>query len=103
MVLNPTSVDIVKVDCYIDANYASLWGVEDKQGPLCIKSRTGYDIIINDCPVYGSSKLQSDIATRIIESEYNPLSMAMCEVIPLLCLTKEICFGESGGILEEQE
>jgi hypothetical protein len=93
MILNPTSDDSMKVDCYVDADFASLWGVEDKQDPSCVKSRTGYVIFINDCPVCWSSKLQGDIATSTMESEYNALSMAMREVIPLLRLTKEICNG----------
>lgn len=33
MILNPTSDDSMKVDCYVDADFASLWGVEDKQDP----------------------------------------------------------------------
>jgi hypothetical protein len=36
LVLKPTnSLDI---DCYVDANFAGLWGYEDKDDPACVKS-----------------------------------------------------------------
>jgi hypothetical protein len=28
------------IDCYVDADFAGLWGYEDKQDPSCVKSRT---------------------------------------------------------------
>jgi hypothetical protein len=74
----------LNIDCYVDADFAGLWGYEDKQDPSCVKSRTGFVILIADCPVVWSSKLQSDIATSTMEAEYQALSMAMREVIPLL-------------------
>jgi hypothetical protein len=70
-----------------------MWGHEDKQDPACVKSRTGYVIFMMDCPVVWVSKLQSDIATSTMESEYNSLSIAMRDVIPLQHLAKEIVRG----------
>jgi hypothetical protein len=81
----------LNIDCYVDAEFARLWGYEGKQDPLCVKSRTGFVIFIANCPaVVWSSKLQPDIATSTMEAEYQALSVAMREVIPLLNLVKEI-------------
>ena len=49
------------------------------------------------------SKLQSDVATSTMESEYNALSMSMREVLPLQSLTKTIvkALGMKGlGLIE---
>jgi hypothetical protein len=53
-------------------------------------SRTGFIIFIQSCPVFWMSKLQTDIATSTMESEYNALSMGMREVLPLQNLTTTI-------------
>jgi hypothetical protein len=82
-----------KIDCYVDADFAGLWGYEDTQDPSCVKSRTGYVIFLNDCPVVWSSKLQTDIATSTMESEYNSLATSMRDLIPLQHLLRAIIRG----------
>ena len=42
MDLNPTGS--YNVDCYIDADFAGLWEVENDQDSLYVKSRTGFSI-----------------------------------------------------------
>jgi hypothetical protein len=71
------------VDCYVDADFAGLWGYEDPNDPTVAKSRTGFVICISDCPVVWSSKLQSSIALSTMEAEYNALSSAMRDLLPL--------------------
>jgi len=51
--------------------------------PSCVKSRTDFVICVANCPFIQSSKLQTDIATSTMEADYNALSMAMKELIPL--------------------
>jgi hypothetical protein len=80
LVLKP--VDILNIECFVDADFAGLWPFEDKQDPSCVKSRTGFAICLSGCPVVWSSKLQTDIATSTMEAEYNALSQAMREVLP---------------------
>jgi hypothetical protein len=82
----------LNIDCYIDADFAGLWGYEDKQEPSCVKSRTGFvSIFIANCPVVWSSKLQSDIAASTgDERSY-----------PFLNLAKEIATGV--GMTEEEK
>jgi hypothetical protein len=71
------------IDCYVDADFAGLWGYKDCNDASCMKSRTGYVINIINCPVVWKSKLQSYIASSTMEAEYNALSMAMRDVLPL--------------------
>jgi hypothetical protein len=71
------------INCYVDADFAGLWGYEDKQDPSCVKSRTGYVIFIADCPILWARRLQTDIATSTMEAEYSALSTAMRDVLPI--------------------
>jgi hypothetical protein len=83
------------IDCYVDVDFAGLWGYEDRNDASCVKSRAGYVINIANCPVIWKSKLQSCIASSTMEAEYNALSMAMAmrDVLPLRNLTIEISKG----------
>ena len=73
----------LKLDCYVDADYAGLWRYEDDQDPICVKSRTGYVFTIAGCPVTWASKLQTEIALSTLEAEYIALSTAMRELLPM--------------------
>ena len=55
LIMQPTAE--LNVDCYVDSDFAGLWGYEDDQDPTCVRSRTGYIITIGGCPVLWSSKL----------------------------------------------
>ena len=90
LIFNPKKNEDIEIDCYVDADFAGMWGFEDEQDPSCVKSRTGFIIFIQSCPVFWMSKLQSDVATSTMESEYNAFSMSMREVLPLQTLTKTI-------------
>jgi hypothetical protein len=72
----------LSMDAYVDADFAGLWGYEDKQNPVSVKSRSGFVICVSNCPVIWTSKLQTDIALSTMEAEYNALSMAMRDLIP---------------------
>jgi hypothetical protein len=78
------------LDCYVDADYAGLWGSEDSQDPVCSKSRTGYVLTLGGCPLLWVSRLQSEIALSTLESEYIALSQAMRDLIPMRRLLKEV-------------
>ena len=43
--------DKFQVDFYVDAYVAGMWGVEDDQDSVCVKSRRSYLIIIMRCPL----------------------------------------------------
>ena len=87
------------IDCYVDSDFAGLWPYEDKLDPESVKSRTGFVICISGCPVVWISKMQQMIATSTMEAEYNALSTAMRDVIPLQELFRQL--GNSIGIDDE--
>jgi hypothetical protein len=80
----------LKLDCYVDADYAGLWHHEDDQDPVCVKSRTGYLLTLGGCPLVWVSKLQTEIALSTLEAEYIALSQAMRELLPMRELLHEI-------------
>jgi hypothetical protein len=59
MMFNPT--DSLRVDHYIDADIAGLWGIEHNQDPVSVKWRTVYLIVLMfmGSPILLVSKLQT--------------------------------------------
>ena len=91
LILKPKTFDTeFQTDVYVDADFAGAWGFEDPGDPSCVKSRTGFIVEIMGCPVQWVSKLQTDIATSTMESEYSALSMALRAAIPLLQVCKYV-------------
>ncbi|MGH3053412.1 MAG: reverse transcriptase domain-containing protein [Gaiellaceae bacterium] len=80
----------MQLDCYVDADFAGLWNIEDDQDPVCVKSRTGYCLTLGNCPLIWVSKLQSEVALSTTEAEYIALSQAMRDLIPLRALLQEV-------------
>jgi hypothetical protein len=80
----------LKLECYTDADYAGLWNHEDDQDPFCVKSRTGYTMMLNGNPIHWVSKLQSMIALSTTEAEYIALSQSMRELLPMRELLSEL-------------
>ena len=52
----------LNLDCYADADFAGLWNAELPNDPTCVKSQTGYILMLGGVLVSWSSKLQSKIA-----------------------------------------
>ena len=84
------------LDCYVDADYAGLFGHEDEQDPVSVKSRTGFVLTLFGCPVLWQSRLQVDICLSSCAAEYVAFSMAMRELLPMRALLQEI--GEAWGL-----
>jgi hypothetical protein len=80
----------IHVDCYPDADFAGLYNHEDSQDPHCVRSRTGYVILVSGCPVLWCSKLQTEIALSTMKAEYISLSQACKDLFPLLDLIKKL-------------
>jgi hypothetical protein len=78
------------LNCYVDADFAGLWGHEDKQDPVSVKSRTGFTLTLFGCPIIWQSKLQAEITLSSTAEEYVAFSMAMREVLPMRALLQEI-------------
>jgi hypothetical protein len=99
LIMKPT--DDLKIECYVDADFAGLWGSEDPNSPNSVKSRTGYVIMIGRSPVFWASKMQTETAMSTMESEYIALSTAMKDLIPVRRLLNEIC--DATGLEPERE
>ena len=78
------------LDCHCDADFCGLWGHEDDQDPVCVRSRTGYVLRLFGCPLLWSSRLQSEITLSTVAAEYVAFSMAMRDLLPMRELLKEI-------------
>ena len=90
MQINPMRDGKLHMECYADADFAGLWGQEDAHDPHCVRSRTGYIIMLNKCPILWKSQLQTEIAMSTMEAEYVALSAACRDVLPLIRLTTEL-------------
>ena len=88
LILKPSKQ--LTVDCFVDADFAGQWNVENPEDPLCVKSRTGYVLLVGNCPVQWVSKLQSEISVSTMEAEYISLSTAMRDLIPLRTLVDKV-------------
>ena len=78
------------LDCYVDADFAGLWGHEDDQDPVSVKSRTGFTLTLFGCPIIWASKLQTEITLSSTAAEYVAFSMAMRELLPMRALLGEM-------------
>ena len=68
-------------------------GIEASDDRNSAKSRTGYVITIANCPVLWVSKLQTEIALSILESEFIALSSSFRSLIPVKRLIEETLSG----------
>ena len=78
------------LDCHVDADFAGLYGYEDEQDPVSVRSRTGFVLTLFGCPIIWQSKLQSEITLSSTAAEYVAFSMAMRELLPMRRLLQEI-------------
>ncbi len=76
-------------ECYVDADFAGSWSLDQALDPSACLSRTGYIIFYAGCPIIWSSKMQNTIALSTTEAEYTALSSAMRDIIYLLNLVDE--------------
>ena len=78
------------LDCWVDADFCGLYGHEDEQDPMSVRSRTGFVLTLFGCPIIWSSKLQNEVCLSSTSAEYVAFSMAMREVLPMRALLHEL-------------
>ena len=76
------------VDCYADAYFAVLWGHEDPQDPIYVRSRTGSVVTFANCPLLWVSKLHTKITLSTLHYEYVALYHSVRALLPLKSLIK---------------
>ncbi len=78
-------------EIYVDASFAGDWDPTNaKWDRDTARSRTGFVILYAGCPIIWISRLQSEIALSMTESEYLAISAATREALPLLELVAEM-------------
>jgi hypothetical protein len=78
------------IECYVDAGFAGGWNRTTSADADNIMSHTGFVITYANCPIYWASRLQTEIALSTAKVEYIAMSPALCKVIPLMTLMKEL-------------
>ncbi len=53
LIMKP-SEKLLKIDSFPDANFVGMYGHEPIDDPVCVKSRTGYVIMVANCLIIGS-------------------------------------------------
>jgi hypothetical protein len=86
----PSDISTLHLDVYVDSDFLGLYGHEDRTDPTNVKSRCGYTMLLNNCPLIWSSHLMDGICLSTMMAEYYALSIAMREVIPLRELIKGV-------------
>jgi hypothetical protein len=78
-------------EVYADADFSGNWDMETAMlDASTAKSRSGYALTLNDCPIIWHSKLQSTICLSTTEAEYVCLSQSLRDTIPVINLLKEM-------------
>jgi hypothetical protein len=79
------------LEVYVDADFSGDWDPEDAATNRdTARSRHGYIITYQGCPLLWKSQVQTEIALSSTESEYTGLSYALREVIPIMEILKEM-------------
>ena len=79
----------LKLDCYVDADFAGLYKAEKDESLDSAKSRSGYIIKLGGCPIVSKSQLIPTICLSTAESEYYSLSQSMRALLPIQSLITE--------------
>ena len=83
MITKPLQTDKFEMDIYCDTDFCGLFGKEKRNDPDNVRSRLGYCITWNGCPLIWKSCLIGSICLSTMMAEYYGLSTAMKEVLPL--------------------
>jgi hypothetical protein len=88
LILRPDGVSGLEV--YVDADFVGNWDPQDTLSRGTARSRHGYIVKYNNCPILWKSQMATEIALSSTESEYTGASAALREAIPVMELMKEM-------------
>ena len=78
------------LEMYVDADFAGNWDPKESNERDTARSRHGYVINYEGCPIMWKSQMQTEIALSSTESEYTGLSYALREAIPIMQTMQEM-------------
>ena len=79
------------IEVFVDADFAGNWNSVEWTDPVSVLSCSGFMVRYANCPLYWSSKLQTEISLSTTEAQYIVLSQSLREVIlirPFLTVCK---------------
>ena len=89
IILNPDMDKSFEV--YVDASFCGDWKPEAADIDVSTaKSRSGYVVSLQGCPLIWHSKLQTQVALSTTEAEYIALSQSLRDTIPIMNLMQEL-------------
>jgi hypothetical protein len=83
-------IHVKRIDAYPDADFAGLYSYKDNNDPVCVCSHTSYVITVTGCPIYWSSKLQTETATSTVEAEIIAFGSCCRKLLLIIALVDEI-------------
>ena len=89
LIFKPTTS--LNIEMFVDADFAGLWSYKNPDDPICVRSRTGFVLLIGGCPVIWTSKLQTETALSTMQAEYIALSTSMRDLLPFRELMLDVC------------
>ena len=93
MVLRPMRFDEFQMEAHADLDFMGLYGHERRDDPDNMRSRAGYVILLNGCPIAWKTKLQEGVSTSTMMAECYALSTSMHEALPLCNLITAVGTG----------
>ncbi len=81
LIMKP-SEKLLKIDSFPDAIFAGIYGHKAMDDPVCVISRTGYLIMVANCPIMWQSKLQSETTLSTMEAEVIAIAHSNCKLFP---------------------
>ncbi len=78
------------IDCYVNANFASLYSKNPDASRSSAKSRLGYVITLGRVPLVWKSQLIQEICLSTTFAKHNSLSQVLCVILPIRSLILEL-------------
>ena len=77
------------LEVWVDPDFAGNWNRSEIEDRDTARSRHGYVIMYEGCPILHKSQMQTEISLSSTESEYTGISYALREAIPIMRLLRE--------------